>query len=497
MELKSPEEIGTNFARGMAIGENIQRTALDAAQIRAGQQQLQEQMKPVKLEDFTKAVPDFLRPHVVSLAESQGIIEKNGDMAYVRGGNARSFIEQFKSNRVWQATVYDQANQSLQKELSPLQEQYMVHKDRWTNLMQNYKDQYEQAVDAQGRPDQIKRNQIEAKIAKEEQTNNDYIGMNKLGKNISELSGRRMKALQVLGVIDEGFKKDEVKYGPEDAIRLNTGLVTRQQLDEQQYRMAARAKADEIRQTKMLEASLLDKSKLLSPEEEAQQIRIKKSGMRDGASGGGKAPIGYRYTNGGDLEPIPGGPADIKFQNEYSKATAKYDELTSSMDELRLQAEALSKHRGLSGITGMPGMIPNRPGSAAANAQTTLDSFKSKTGLTTLANLKSGTGAGLGQVTEAEHKLLQNFLSALDTAQSTAAMQKSLKDIIVWSDKAKARIDKAYKNTPYGKNSGQNSKNSGQNIPKEAISDLMNDPSTAPQFDEIFGEGASKRYLGR
>lgn len=43
-------------------------------------------------------------------------------------------------------------------------------------------------------------------------------------------------------------------------------------------------------------------------------------GGRGGGSGRGKAPSGFRYTEEGDLEAIPGGPADLKRQAAEDKA---------------------------------------------------------------------------------------------------------------------------------------------------------------------------------
>jgi hypothetical protein len=139
----------------------------------------------------------------------------------------------------------------------------------------------------------------------------------------------------------------------------------------------------------------------------------------------------------------------LKFQNDYSKAASKRDELISQMDEIGDHADRLLK-TNLSGITGLRGAIPNIPGSSAADAQATLDSFRSKLGLTTLASLKSGTGAGLGQVTEAEHKLLQNFVSELDNAQSEKAIRDSVARIKKWSEGARERISSGYDRSIYG-----------------------------------------------
>ena len=139
----------------------------------------------------------------------------------------------------------------------------------------------------------------------------------------------------------------------------------------------------------------------------------------------------------------------LKFQTDYAKASSKKDELIAQMEDIDAHADRLLK-TNLSRITGVLGALPNIPGSQGSDAQAVLDSFRSKLGLTTLASLKSGTGAGLGQVTEAEHKLLQNYVSELDNAQSEKAIRDSVKRIQEWSRKAKGRIISGYERSPFG-----------------------------------------------
>lgn len=140
----------------------------------------------------------------------------------------------------------------------------------------------------------------------------------------------------------------------------------------------------------------------------------------------------------------------LKFQNDYTKASSKREELISQMDDIDANADRLLK-TNLGRITGVVGAFPSIPGTEAADAKAALDSFKSKLGLTTLAALKSGTGAGLGQVTEAEHKLLQNFISELDQAQSEQSLRASIDRIKKWAAGAKGRIDAGYSKSIYGK----------------------------------------------
>jgi len=176
------------------------------------------------------------------------------------------------------------------------------------------------------------------------------------------------------------------------------------------------------------------------------------------ARGEKKAPTGYRYTPDGQMEPVPGGPADWKRQEKEVAAYTKVQEITSSMDDIATKAQALKTAKGLKGNFGIRGVVPNLPGSDAANAKVQLDALKSSVGLTVLANLKAGTGAGLGSVTEAEHKLLQGMIANLEKAQSEEQVQKALDTIITYTDKAKGRISDGYDRL-YGQKAAGNAEN--------------------------------------
>jgi len=165
---------------------------------------------------------------------------------------------------------------------------------------------------------------------------------------------------------------------------------------------------------------------------------------QEAARGEKKAPTGYRYSANGDMEPVPGGPADWQKQQKQQAAYSKVTEINSGLDMISETAEKLRDSAGLKGITGLRGKIPNLPGSDAANSAAMLDSLKAQTGLTVLANLKAATGAGLGQVTEAEHKLLQNYLTQLNTAQDEKSFKAALNKIVEYSAGAKARMQAGF-----------------------------------------------------
>jgi hypothetical protein len=159
-----------------------------------------------------------------------------------------------------------------------------------------------------------------------------------------------------------------------------------------------------------------------------------------------RVPTGYRTTEDGGMEPVPGGPADIKRQTDFTKDTAALEGITSDVSRLGRVAKELKDHPGLSRITGIIGKIPNIPGSDAANAEGLLGTLKSQVAFSVLQTMRnnSKTGGALGQVSDKEGQLLQDNLAALDKAQSYKAYQDALQKIIDYTDGSISRTQKAY-----------------------------------------------------
>jgi hypothetical protein len=80
-----------------------------------------------------------------------------------------------------------------------------------------------------------------------------------------------------------------------------------------------------------------------------------------------KTPAGYRETATG-LEPIPGGPADIKQNEKRQQDYASLQSVTQQLDELAASVNRVKTAPGLAKNFGMQGLVPNMPGGAAANA---------------------------------------------------------------------------------------------------------------------------------
>ena len=164
------------------------------------------------------------------------------------------------------------------------------------------------------------------------------------------------------------------------------------------------------------------------------------------ATGANKAPAGYRYRTDGSLEPIPGGPADNKVQGAFNADTNALNASEAALNRLGEQVN-LVKNSALGRVTGIPGILPNVPGMAGADAQGRLETLRSQVGFTVLQALrdaaKSGS-SGLGQVTEREHAMLQAQLGNLQNAQSEPELRRVLGDIAKFVEESKGRLRSAY-----------------------------------------------------
>lgn len=158
------------------------------------------------------------------------------------------------------------------------------------------------------------------------------------------------------------------------------------------------------------------------------------------------APSGFRYTRDGNLEPIPGGPADQKRQIEMQNDTSQLDTLISNLDSMQGNIARLNAHPGKKGITGFRGALPNMPGTDAADAQAELDTLNSKTFVNALTSLRaaSKTGAAVGGVSDKEGDKLQNSFQALNNSQSTEQFTQNLDRLYQDIEASKANIRNAY-----------------------------------------------------
>jgi hypothetical protein len=118
----------------------------------------------------------------------------------------------------------------------------------------------------------------------------------------------------------------------------------------------------------------------------------------------------------------------------------------SGLDRLAQAATEALNAPGLKGVTGMRGMLPDVPGSDAANARAKLETLKSQVAFGVLQDMRnaSKTGGALGSVSDAEGRRLESNLAALANSQSEEQMRQSLQKIVEYANSAKGRMEGAF-----------------------------------------------------
>jgi GH24 family phage-related lysozyme (muramidase) len=141
---------------------------------------------------------------------------------------------------------------------------------------------------------------------------------------------------------------------------------------------------------------------------------------------------------------------------EAPKVRANLDSSMSGLDRLAAEAKAVRDSAGLEAATGASSYLPNWPGGEAANTDARVQTLKSQIAFSVLQAMRdaSKTGGALGAVSEKELGLLENNLAGLDPRQSLGAYKAALDRIITYTDEAKQRLGRAYKDT-YGQDYAQ------------------------------------------
>lgn len=200
-------------------------------------------------------------------------------------------------------------------------------------------------------------------------------------------------------------------------------------------------------------AKLKETSPMFAKTIEAERKRIEDERNRreqaaQAASKGSdlKAPPGFRYLPNGDLEPIPGGPADIKNQ-----ATAKQDESRKATVVAAGQTVIRDIHTARQNIkengnrvAGWGAKMASIPASRAKELAADIDSIKGNVAVDQLLKIKA-SGAGLGQVPQQQLNMLASLLGGLDQEMSPAKLDQNLADI----EKIYADVIKAMEADPF------------------------------------------------
>lgn len=148
-----------------------------------------------------------------------------------------------------------------------------------------------------------------------------------------------------------------------------------------------------------------------------------------------RPPQGYRYTANGDLEAIPGGPADAKKIALDEKAKVGAQKATDFADMGIGVIDQLIASPGLGGIVGLRGKVPNIPGSDAAKANALAEQLEGQTFLQAFQSLK-----GAGAITETEGRKASAAIARLNRSQSKEDFVQALNEFrgILVETKARA-----------------------------------------------------------
>lgn len=216
------------------------------------------------------------------------------------------------------------------------------------------------------------------------------------------------------------------------------GQQTRQ--DEREFRSSeAEANRQQRMQELMLrmEDSRISRAEQLAARKELMQMQLdgrrEMASMVSAASGAGKPPTGYRFTQDGSLEAIPGGPADIKAGEMGQKAKMKQEGAVAQADRIISKVDqALNK---VSGITAGAGFAATPKGletvTGARDLASDLETIRANLGFAELQAMReaSPTGGALGQVAVQELTALQSTVASLDQAQSPEQLRARLGEI--------------------------------------------------------------------
>jgi hypothetical protein len=143
----------------------------------------------------------------------------------------------------------------------------------------------------------------------------------------------------------------------------------------------------------------------------------------------GRIPPGYRMRADGNLEAIPGGPADIKSGADGARAEQKKASIIAQSNSV-LDTVSDAKNLVSMNTAGVGSWLSVLPATDARNLAAKLETVKANLGFDRLQQMRdqSPTGGALGAVAVQELTALQSTVASLDQAQSptelTAALDK-------------------------------------------------------------------------
>jgi hypothetical protein len=168
----------------------------------------------------------------------------------------------------------------------------------------------------------------------------------------------------------------------------------------------------------------------------------------------GRIPVGYRQTNTGEIEPIPGGPTTTNLspkeiqvrEAKFPQANLAVKSFESKADTVLKDIERLRNHPGLSSITGIAaGRLPG----VTAQGREALELYEKVVAGLQFKELQdmrnaSPTGSSLGNISNQEGTQLRQAAGALSRVQEKGSVQSELDRIADSILGSKSRIREAF-----------------------------------------------------
>lgn len=148
-----------------------------------------------------------------------------------------------------------------------------------------------------------------------------------------------------------------------------------------------------------------------------------------GGSGERAPPAGYRWTPDGNMEAVPGGPADLRAGQSAQRARRAYETAIRNRQNVLTSIHRARELSNRSGTTGLAGQVfGGMGGTPAHDLQSEVETIVANIGFEALQEMRanSETGGALGQVAVREIDLLQATIASLRTSQSRAQFQRNL-----------------------------------------------------------------------
>jgi hypothetical protein len=140
-----------------------------------------------------------------------------------------------------------------------------------------------------------------------------------------------------------------------------------------------------------------------------------------------KAPPGYRAIPGG-LEPIPGGPAAIKQEEEAARKKAGIETQKVRAQNVISTVDEAKEMVGYTTAGFLGNMLSKVGGSSAADLEGKVKTIQANLGFDRLTQMRaeSPTGGALGQVSNIELELLTSAVTSLSQKQSPTQLKENL-----------------------------------------------------------------------